>query len=289
MDIRRSPATSRNPLVVQDEAPSTRGNAAWLQDHAEPGSVVFIGGAGLTDFRIRVAQSHLRNDMLPSFWSFAGIMTARGILTVPLASAGDPSSVPATNAVRLVRLQEFDDPAPYPNVGAIRFVDRGDAIVANAEKLIRHRSAVDLPTMLLQWLGFVWGAGTRRNPLLENVGLPGAAFVETAFGMAGIELTPGLSSGSSCPEAIWQSALWWHDYYRKTAAVMTEDGASAARATQPADALPRAVEPEGSYRCLQPAAAVAYEGTKSSRTVRSAAGRRSRSTAKRRSTKRSSR
>jgi hypothetical protein len=31
--------------------------------------------------------------------------------------------------------------------------------------------------------------------------------------IAGLELTPGLSSQSSCPEAIWQAAKWWYQFY----------------------------------------------------------------------------
>ena len=37
--------------------------------------------------------------------------------------------------------------------------------------------------------------------------------VETVVGAAGYDLTPGLESGASCPEAIWQAARWWHQYY----------------------------------------------------------------------------
>lgn len=32
---------------------------------------------------------------------------------------------------------------------------------------------------------------------------------------AHFELTPGLESRASCPEAIWASALYWHDYFGK--------------------------------------------------------------------------
>jgi hypothetical protein len=43
------------------------------------------------------------------------------------------------------------------------------------------------------------------NPLAETLGLPSAVFIETVYGMAGIELTPGLSCSARCPEAIWQA------------------------------------------------------------------------------------
>jgi hypothetical protein len=101
----------------------------------------------------------------------------------------------------------------------------------------------------------VWSAGDKTNPLLGGTGLPAAALVEAAHGMAGVELTPGLASGSSCPEAIWQSALWWHDYYRQTAAI---SGISVAtdRDPVPEAAALKAIVPEGEYRLLQKEAAV---------------------------------
>jgi hypothetical protein len=49
--------------------------------------------------------------------------------------------------------------------------------------------------------------------LLYSKGIPSAAFVEAAHSLAGVELTPGLSSSASCPEAIWQAVKWWHEYY----------------------------------------------------------------------------
>jgi hypothetical protein len=260
MDIRRSPSATRNTRVRRDEDEADPRNASWLANHAQTGTVVLIGGAGLVDFRIRVAQSHLRNDMLPSFWSTIGVSTGQGLLTVPLIPRGDPSLVPPTNAVSDVPFTDFDDPAQYPNVAALQFVDRGDAIVANAERLVHQRNALDLPSMLLQWLEFVWGAGDRRNPLVAGVGVPAAALVETAFGMGGIELTPGLASGSSCPEAIWHSALWWQDYYEKTSTIDREKLATA-RDTE--TALPRSIIPRGLYRVRQSAAAVSFEAVKS--------------------------
>ena len=256
MDIRRSGATSKNALIQEDSTPPGQGNGRWLSRQATAGSVILIGGAGSTDFRLRVAQSHLRTDMLPSFWSGVGVSTGARLLMVPLLPVGDPSAVPGTNAIREVGFSDLDDESQYPNLAAIQFTDRSEVIVANVRRLMNQRHAIDIPSMVLAWLAFVWGAGARRNPLLEGIGVPAAALVETAYGMAGIELTPGLASGSSCPEAIWQSALWWHDYYEKTASVDTRKTATA----RTDDArLPRAIVPMGAYRIQQPAAAVTYE------------------------------
>jgi hypothetical protein len=63
------------------------------------------------------------------------------------------------------------------------------------------------------------------------------------YGIAGVELTPGLSSASSCPEAIWAAAKWWHQFYEQGMGV-----ADAAHA--------RARIPSGHFAVRQPAAAV---------------------------------
>ena len=70
---------------------------------------------------------------------------------------------------------------------------------------------------MLPWLSYIWICGKASNPLTDGLGLPSAAFVETVYGIAGIELTPGLASATSCPEAIWQAAKYWHAFYKEAA------------------------------------------------------------------------
>ena len=111
------------------------------------------------------------------------------------------------------------------------------------DKVRSQRSVIDLPSLMLPWLGYIWGAGQIGNPLLQGQGLPGAAFVETVYAMAGVELTPGLASSGSCPEAIWQSVKWWHEFYAQTAS----SGGGAHGLT---------TVPSGAYAVRQPAAAV---------------------------------
>src|SRR5262249_18368375 len=50
----------------------------------------------------------------------------------------------------------------------------------------------------------------------ENYGLPSACMLETICAGEGFDLTPGLESRASCPEAIWAAALHWHDFFEKT-------------------------------------------------------------------------
>jgi hypothetical protein len=93
--------------------------------------------------------------------------------------------------------------------------------------------------------------------------------------MAGFELTPGLSSASSCPEAIWQSAKWWTYYYesaakereraidRLTEAEGGAEVASAGTAERLAAALP--MIPTGFFIVRQRAASVVENASQAMR------------------------
>ena len=254
---RRSGARQRNRQVREIERPGS--NRAWLAalgaGVVRPGAVLLLGGSNLIDFRLRVAQSHLRHDLLPSFWSQAGIVvSADTFLSVPLDERLSPVQVPRLNAIHECPLADYDDPRRYPNIAVISFAERSGDVVDHARRLQGQRSAIDLPQLVVAWLAFAWGAGARGNPLMQSEGIPSAALVETAFGIAGIELTPGVASAASCPEAIWQSAIWWHQYYERTA------DAPVARppkrsAKRPRDVIAAAV-PSGAFVTRQPAAAV---------------------------------
>jgi hypothetical protein len=73
------------------------------------------------------------------------------------------------------------------------------------------------------------GVGVPASPLAEGSGIPAAAILEAAFAANGFDLTPGLESRSSCPEAIWQAAAWWHDFYKKGAGKKAIRGAYSAK------------------------------------------------------------
>ena len=244
ISVRRSPETQSNPEIKEVPARPKESNGQWLARIGATEGILLLGGTSLADFRIRVAQSHLRQDMSPSLWSLAGILRdGRTFESVPLGWRGDISAVPAANGVQRVRIADCDDPVHYPNIAVLRFTRDAPSVLRHAESVRDHRSAIDLPNLILAWLGFVWGAGHAANPLLGGVGVPSAAFVETAHAMAGIDLTPGVSSESSCPEAIWQAAKWWQGYY-----------AEAAEARRGHAAGP--IVPEGSFVTRQRAAAL---------------------------------
>jgi hypothetical protein len=217
----RSPYSVSNTELHEKTALEGEGNSALLARLArEDGissqdGIILLGGTSLADFRVRVAQSLLRQDMQPSFWSICGILLPGEKFVSTPFELSNPSEVPAANAVQECLIENYDDPNCYPNIAVIRFAKSHDNVHRDIERLKSDRSIINLPALMLSWLGFIWGAPNSANPLMSGSGLPSAAFVETVFAMSGFELTPGLSSGSSCPEAIWQSAKWWAGYYQE--------------------------------------------------------------------------
>jgi len=234
LPVRRSPDTKSNWSFRKDETDHSlvETNFAWIErertEHppfCRPGDVVLLGGSSLADFRIRVAQSHMRHDLTPSYWSLVGVVSGPNrFLTAPLWPLPEPQRVPLTNGIQSLALSAFDDPQAWPNIAVVRFPGTQRSPVRGIGRLRSQRSIVDIPTLLLPWLGFVWGAGTAGNPLLGGYGVPSAVLVETAFGLAEVELTPGLAAANSCPEAIYQSAKWWSGFYQKTAGYQGEPG-----------------------------------------------------------------
>ncbi|MCU1267382.1 MAG: hypothetical protein JWM21_3700 [Acidobacteria bacterium] len=263
---RQSGATRPNDKIQELEPLNKReNNLQWLErvralNPKATDGVVMFGGASPSHFRIRVAQSHVRSDLLPSYWSLAGLFKDdKSFVSVPLEICGDISETPNTNGVQTCSLADYKDPQLFPNVAVLRFADNPEFVFSGPEKQPPERSIVesiqgqrgiiDLPALIVAWLGYVWAVGERGNPLLAGIGLPGSAFVATAYGTAGIEMAPGLSSGSICPEAIWHAAKWWQSFYDET---------SGARAGQQAIGI----VPTGYFVIRQPAAAADVEAPK---------------------------
>jgi hypothetical protein len=239
---RESPATSSNRRLRRSKPGKRQSNREWLAADELQDGIILLGGSSLADFRLRVAQSGLRSDLTPSYWSLAGLLLGDGkrFLSAPLGT-DDVSKVPQTNAVQICRLADYDDADAWPNIAVVRFASEMAPIVEQARDAASRRTVVELPELILAWLGYVWGVSGAANPLIASKGIPSAVFVETAHALAGVELTPGLASAASCPEAIWQAAKWWHEYYQEAAQL--DDG----RSTGP-------VRPYGRHAVRQPSA-----------------------------------
>lgn len=184
--------------------------------------IALLGGSDSMAFRLRVAQSHLRRDMLPSFWSEAVLVALEGesldgarAIHVPLMQPEGPEFATRTNGVVERPLTDFDDPRRYPNIALIALPIPQADLLARVEAFKRSRSTLDALEHILRWLAFAWGAARTPNPLHDNYGLPSACMLETICAAEKLDLTPGLESRASCPEAIWVAARYWQNYYKQ--------------------------------------------------------------------------
>ena len=237
-----------NPLLKRVQSEPEETNTEWLDRVTNDGtmadgSLLLLGGNSVAHFRVRVAQSQLRFDLTPSHWSMVGVLAGKdNLYTVPLEINEDISELPRVNGVRELPLSDFEDPNRFPNIAVIQVTDTPEKVLRYASAMKWQRGLVDLPALILSWLGYVWCVGKKGNPLLEGEGLPSAVFAETLFGMAGIELTPGLATGSTCPEAIWQAAKWWASFYEEAVKLTATTHA-------------QVIVPKGAFALRQPAAA----------------------------------
>ena len=74
--IRSTSETSNDRLVAQQLSSARESNRAWLERLGAPDGVkldengiVLLGGSSVASFRIRVAQSSMRHDLVPSYRS----------------------------------------------------------------------------------------------------------------------------------------------------------------------------------------------------------------------------
>jgi hypothetical protein len=216
--ILRSSGAKKPNLEIEDQSmqAAKASNVKWLK--ARPAelksAVLLLGGTSLAHFRIRCAQAIMRRDLLPSLWSQVGIVTSHNVvITIPVDSLSDVSRVPEANGVEIVPVSTFDDSTDFPNIALLRFTPSMASLLKTVEAVTPHREQFSIPTLLVRWLTYIWAVGEERNPLSEGIGVPSARWLESVFAEAEIELAPGLASGASCPEAIWQAAKWWHEFY----------------------------------------------------------------------------
>lgn len=230
---RRSVAVSTNKEFVRRARPRGQGNVKWLTevvgDDDPKGMLLLFGAVTRTAWRLRFAESQMRHDLLPSYWSHVALLESGGardwrLLEISLEPQRGFGDVPRRNAVQRGVLSAYDDPDVVPNIAYLTFQPKvqskeqpGASFDEAVEATQHQRQLADLTSGLLDWLGYAWGVSGRSNPLLAGSGMPSAVFAQTVYAFMGIELTPGLATTSACPEAIWQTAKWWHPFYASTA------------------------------------------------------------------------
>ncbi len=236
--FRGSNANAPSPNCQRVARAGDQSNVDWIKaqareltsgDHGGPATlVVLVGGVSTYHFRLRVAQSHLRADLTPSQWSHAAMLLnperAVGGRSEILESSLEPwegFEIPSTvNGLQVAPLSRYADPEQYPSIGLIRVpVDpalwRDDVAgrKSHREQFANQRAVLDVPSLLLEWLGYVWCVGAAANPLLSGHGIPTAAVIESLVGSVGYDVSPGIDTAASSPEALWQTAQWWQEYF----------------------------------------------------------------------------
>lgn len=198
-------------------------NLQWLSRNLDGGDnavCVMVGGVDPISFRLRTAQSHARHDMMPSHWSHVMLLDkvakSVGTTAVHEISLDPPRGFgfpPPTNGVQKGRLSTYRDPEEFPNIAVLEIPVARQEVMDVLYRFQKQRAVLDPIGLTVQWLAYLWGVSNSPNPLLQRAGIPSAAMLEVVTGAAGYDITPGLESRSSCPEAIWQAAKWWYEYY----------------------------------------------------------------------------
>lgn len=206
-------------------------NTAWLAraladlalDNMSSWSfVLLMGSRDIGAFRLRFAQSPIRRDMLPSYWSDCALVdipdnniAQATLITLPLLQPANASFTPARNGLVSEPISKLAA-HKYPNLALLALpVERQHIMEAVATYRVA-RQAYDAVKNILPWLGFMWGSDESVNPLLQNIGLPSAVMINQIFSTQGFDLAPGVNSQTATPEAFWSAASYWQDYYRDT-------------------------------------------------------------------------
>lgn len=227
IELLTSATDKPNPCFSKKNRGSDESNVDWvlsnLDDNGDKSWLLFVGGRDVLHFRLRAAQSHARHDLTPSHWSHVALLNQPEdnqnislfeIALDPTQGFGFP---PACNGVQRGTLSAYGDVKAFPNVALASLPVTPDQIRAEIEKFEKQRAVFDTLELTVHWLSYLWGVGDAPNPLLQGHGIPSAAMAEVVLGAVGLDLTPGLADRSSCPEAIWQSVRWWHEYHGEAA------------------------------------------------------------------------
>ena len=245
--VLKSSASKRNPAILEIDRKPGEDNLGWMRrvqpkatgSARQQSLLLLVGGNDPLSFRLRIAQAHVRHDLSPSAWSHV-LFISRGSPLSAEARTTEISLAPPTgfgefgypiqnNGIQNGTLAAYISPELYPNIALLAVPVSAADIDVSLEDLKFQRSTLDCPELILKWLAYCWGVGIPASPLIEGAGIPAAAILEVAYAAKGFDLTPGLESRSSCPEAIWQAANWWQEYYEKRGDKIPISGAFTAK------------------------------------------------------------
>jgi hypothetical protein len=167
-----STASDRNAKFSRADRLRNEDNIAWLQRQlADMGTpqlqlthLVLLGGRGLTAFRLRVAQSHVRHDLLPSNWSHAMLLGELAasiedttIYELSLEPRGGFQKMPETNGLQTSTLAFYKRGKDFPNVALLRLpvpvaawltAPTAEGRIPPLDHFQRQRAILDAPAWL---------------------------------------------------------------------------------------------------------------------------------------------
>lgn len=194
-----------------------------LDDASQWSFIVLAGGKDVASFRLRVAQSHLRGDMLPSYWSDCALLNVElgdfaqaSFFNLPLFQPANASYAPARNGLIELPLKQLPSQKDFPNLALLAVPVPQTQILQSLAEYQKARVSYDAVENILPWLAFIWGAGNATNPLMQQIGFPSAMMLNQLFSANGFDLAPGVNANLSAPETFWSGAKHWQDYYSKT-------------------------------------------------------------------------
>lgn len=191
-------------------------------------TVGLIGSRDLPGHTLRTAQSMLRWDLRPSFWSHVFVVaepvTSRTslrplpILEVPLHPRNGMFPRPECNGINEGTLGLYEDKDIDANVGLVA-VGMTDEEAKKLKKRARDwnqdRVRYNFWEMLGVWQSYLWSQGAKRNPLREGMPIAASSYIEFIFEGVGLGVTPGSSERNSAPEHLWNAACWWHKAFKE--------------------------------------------------------------------------
>lgn len=185
-------------------------------------ALLLVGARDHRALAVRRAQAALRYDRRPSEWSHAALLLSRGkdvssSIGLEVALDSDTPHDPERNGVTVFALSRYLDTTRYPNLCLVlpsfsaeaAKLGGAHAIVEAALDPNRERARFPLYDGLAAWAQYAYSPDSSANPLISNVPLPAAAYCEYAYAAAGVDLTPGATSNSTCPELIWATLRRW--------------------------------------------------------------------------------
>ncbi len=191
-------------------------------------TVGLIGSRDLPGHTLRMAQSILRWDLRPSYWSHVFVvaepvnsrtsLSKLKILEIPLFSRNGQFPKPENNGVNEGTLGQYEDKVVDANVGlvAITMSDQEvQKLFTRAQAWNADRVRYNFWDMLGSWQSYLWSQGMKTNPLREGVPIAASAYIEFIFERLGMGVTPGASSRNSAPEHLWNAARWWHKAFKE--------------------------------------------------------------------------